>query len=199
MQLDLSSLRSVKFFADEFLNRGLPLHILVCNAGMFGGPFSLTVDGMEKHFAVNHLGHFYLAKLLVDVMIASKPARVVVVTSESHWYVCRGVRAYMAIVEPFKSFLHARAYPWIHFTLNVTFQLALKLVKFELWHIPTCFEAAQIVNTLGCVEIRLVVMCGGLQCWLSFSNFHNLHTSKHALKLVKFLICSHLLYGKVCP
>ena len=88
MQLDLSSLRSVKFFADEFINRGLPLHILVCNAGTFGGPFSLTVDGMEKHFAVNHLGHFYLAKLLVDVMIASKPARVVVVTSESHWYVC---------------------------------------------------------------------------------------------------------------
>ena len=88
MQLDLSSLRSVNFFADEFINRGLPLHILVCNAGTFGGPFSLTVDGMEKHFAVNHLGHFYLAKLLVDVMIASKPARVVVVTSESHWYVC---------------------------------------------------------------------------------------------------------------
>lgn len=85
MQLDLSSLRSVKFFAEEFINRGLPLHILVCNAGTFGGPFSLTVDGMERHFAVNHLGHFYLAKLLVDVMIASKPARVVVVTSESHW------------------------------------------------------------------------------------------------------------------
>ena len=131
MQLDLSSLRSVKFFADEFLNRGLPLHILVCNAGMFGGPFSLTVDGMEKHFAVNHLGHFYLAKLLVDVMIASKPARVVVVTSESHWYVCRGVRAYMAIVEPCIQ------------VLSPCKSLSLKSLYFKS-HILTCFETGQI-------------------------------------------------------
>ena len=89
MQLDLSSLRSVKSFAEEFINKGLPLHILVCNAGTFGGAFSVTVDGVERHFAVNHLGHFYLAKLLFDVMAASRPARVVVVTSESHWYVRR--------------------------------------------------------------------------------------------------------------
>lgn len=87
MQLDLSSLRSIKSFAEEFINKGLPLHILVCNAGIFGGPFSLTVDGVERHFAVNHLGHFYLTKLLLSVMTASRPARVVVVTSESHWYV----------------------------------------------------------------------------------------------------------------
>ncbi len=86
MQLDLSSLRGVKAFADEFISKGLPLHILVLNAGVFGGPFTLTMDGMERHFAVNHLGHFYLATLLADVMKSSKPARVVVVSSESHWY-----------------------------------------------------------------------------------------------------------------
>ena len=39
IQLDLASLRSVKEFADEFIRRGLPLHILVCNAGVFGCPF----------------------------------------------------------------------------------------------------------------------------------------------------------------
>lgn len=88
MHLDLSSLRSVKSFTEEFINRGLPLHILVCNAGVFGGPFTLTVDGLEKHFAVNHLGHFYLVTLLVEVLRSSKPSRVVMVTSESHWYVC---------------------------------------------------------------------------------------------------------------
>lgn len=86
MQVDLSSLSSVKAFAEKFIGKGLPLHILVLNAGIFGGPFSLTVDGLERHFAVNHLGHFYLATLLLDVMKNSKPAKVVVVSSESHWY-----------------------------------------------------------------------------------------------------------------
>ena len=85
MQLDLSSLRSVRSFAEEFTSKALPLHILVLNAGVFGGPFTLTVDGLERHFAVNHIGHFYLAKLLVDVMKNSKPSRVVIVSSESHW------------------------------------------------------------------------------------------------------------------
>ncbi len=86
MQLDLSSLHSVKAFADEFISKRLPLQLLVLNAGVFGGSFTVTEDGLERHFAVNHLGHFYLATLLVDVMRSSKPARVVVVSSESHWY-----------------------------------------------------------------------------------------------------------------
>ena len=49
--------------------------------------FSLTADGLERHFAVNHLGHFYLAQLLLPVLKRSKPSRVVVITSESHWLV----------------------------------------------------------------------------------------------------------------
>ena len=49
--------------------------------------FSVTVDGLERHFAVNHLGHFYLARLLLPVLKKSKPSRVVVITSESHWWV----------------------------------------------------------------------------------------------------------------
>ncbi len=51
--------------------------------------FSKSVDGLEQHFAVNHLGHFYLANLLTPVLKRSKPSRVVVVTSESHWSVSR--------------------------------------------------------------------------------------------------------------
>ena len=41
--LDLASLRSVKAFAEEFIGRGLPLNILVCNAGVFGGPFRYLI------------------------------------------------------------------------------------------------------------------------------------------------------------
>lgn len=86
MQLDLASLWSVKTFANEFIRKGLPLHILICNAGVFGGPFTLTEDGLEHHFAVNHLGHFYLCKLLLEVLRTSKPSRIVVLSSESHWF-----------------------------------------------------------------------------------------------------------------
>ncbi|KAL2300177.1 hypothetical protein Nmel_012141, partial [Mimus melanotis] len=61
-----------------------PLHILICNAAVFGVPWSLTEDGLESTFQVNHLGHFYLVQLLEDVLRQSSPARVVVVSSESH-------------------------------------------------------------------------------------------------------------------
>lgn len=61
-----------------------PLHILICNAAVFGAPWSLTEDGLESTFQVNHLGHFYLVQLLEDVLRQSSPARVVVVSSESH-------------------------------------------------------------------------------------------------------------------
>ncbi len=38
MKVDLGSLHSVKELAKAFISRELPLHILVCNAGVFGGP-----------------------------------------------------------------------------------------------------------------------------------------------------------------
>ena len=85
MELDLGSLHSVKKFTETFISRQLPLHILVLNAAVFGGPLSFTVDGIERHFAINHLGHFFLANLLVNVMEKSSPSRVVVLASESHW------------------------------------------------------------------------------------------------------------------
>ncbi|XP_069758194.1 WW domain-containing oxidoreductase isoform X9 [Narcine bancroftii] len=84
MILDLSSLRSVQQFAEAFKARNLPLHVLICNAAVFGHPWQLTVDGLETTFQVNHLGHFYLVQLLQGVLRRSTPARVVVVSSESH-------------------------------------------------------------------------------------------------------------------
>ena len=86
MELDLASLHSITNFATSFQKRHLPLHILVLNAATFGGPLTYTVDGIEQHFGVNHLGHFHLTTLLTDTLKSSAPSRVVVLTSESHWY-----------------------------------------------------------------------------------------------------------------
>nr|XP_045748060.1 WW domain-containing oxidoreductase [Mirounga angustirostris] len=84
MTLDLALLRSVQHFAQAFKAKNLSLHVLVCNGAAFALPWSLTKDGLETTFQVNHLGHFYLVQLLQDVLCRSAPARVVVVSSESH-------------------------------------------------------------------------------------------------------------------
>ncbi|KAI8380319.1 putative oxidoreductase, partial [Blakeslea trispora] len=81
MQLDLSDLSSVQLFANHFFQLNLPLHILIANAGVSGGPRRLTRDGFEIHFGVNHLGHFYLTSLLMDKLRQSAPSRVVVLSS----------------------------------------------------------------------------------------------------------------------
>ncbi|KAJ3686716.1 hypothetical protein LUZ61_015880 [Rhynchospora tenuis] len=68
IQLDLSSLKSVRAFAEEFLSKDLPLNILINNAGIMFCPFQLSKDGIEQQFATNHLGHFLLTNLLLEKM-----------------------------------------------------------------------------------------------------------------------------------
>ncbi|KXZ56109.1 hypothetical protein GPECTOR_2g991 [Gonium pectorale] len=66
MPLDLGRLASVRAFAEAWRNRGLPLHLLVCNAGVMGPPKRLeTADGLEMQFQVNFLSHWLLANLLL--------------------------------------------------------------------------------------------------------------------------------------
>lgn len=64
--LDLASLRSVRAFADTFLSRELPLHILINNAGVMFPPYRETEDGYESQLQINYLSHFYLIQLLLD-------------------------------------------------------------------------------------------------------------------------------------
>jgi NAD(P)-dependent dehydrogenase (short-subunit alcohol dehydrogenase family) len=89
LPLDLADLDSVRACASDFLARGEPLHVLVNNAGI-GGAHGLTRQGFELTFGVNHLGHFALTNALLGCLTASAPARVVTVSSDSH-YAARGV------------------------------------------------------------------------------------------------------------
>jgi NAD(P)-dependent dehydrogenase (short-subunit alcohol dehydrogenase family) len=83
--LDLGSLADVRRFAAELARRDVPLRALVCNAGLQvrRGP-TLSTDGYEITFAVNHLGHFLLTNLLLARLARRAPARVVVVASGVH-------------------------------------------------------------------------------------------------------------------
>ncbi|CAH8306501.1 unnamed protein product [Eruca vesicaria subsp. sativa] len=89
MELDLSSMESVRRFASDYKSTGLPLNILINNAGIMACPFMLSKDNIELQFATNHLGHFLLTKLLLDTMkntsIESKrEGRIVNLSSEAH-------------------------------------------------------------------------------------------------------------------
>ncbi|MBL4634619.1 MAG: SDR family oxidoreductase [Kofleriaceae bacterium] len=84
LPLDLGDLQSVRACVKEFESHNLPLHILVNNAGIAGSR-GVTTDGFELTFGVNHLGPFLLTNLLLDTLKASAPARIVNVSSRSHY------------------------------------------------------------------------------------------------------------------
>jgi NAD(P)-dependent dehydrogenase (short-subunit alcohol dehydrogenase family) len=85
MELDLGSCAAVRRFAEEIAARDVPLHAVVCNAGLqTSGALVRTPDGVERTFAVNHLGHFLLVNLLLGRLLAHAPARIVVVASGVH-------------------------------------------------------------------------------------------------------------------
>lgn len=83
LPLDLGDLGSVRRCAEQFLARGLPLHVLINNAGL-AGQRGKTASGFELAFGTCHVGHFLLTSLLLDCLKASAPARVVVVASMAH-------------------------------------------------------------------------------------------------------------------
>ncbi|CAG9800008.1 unnamed protein product [Chironomus riparius] len=84
IQLDLASIRSIRHCSKEFHERERQLNILVNNAGIMACPKSYTENGFEMQMGVNHLGHFLLTNLLLDLLKASAPSRIVVVSSSAH-------------------------------------------------------------------------------------------------------------------
>ena len=83
-RLDLASLKSVREFAEDVNNNEARLDVLVNNAGLFARTLTTTEDGFETTIGVNHLGHFLLTNLLLDLLKKSAPSRIVVVSSGAH-------------------------------------------------------------------------------------------------------------------
>ena len=81
---DLSSQESIHNLSEDFRDKFQNLHVLINNAGLTAEHQTLSVDGIDKLFAVNYLAPFLLTNLLLDLLKASAPARVVNVSSGAH-------------------------------------------------------------------------------------------------------------------
>ncbi|KAI4364939.1 hypothetical protein MLD38_020970 [Melastoma candidum] len=116
MILDLSSLRSVRMFVSEFEKLGLPLNLLINNAGRFSYEHGVSEDGIEMTFATNYLGHFLLTKMLMNKMIETArtsgvQGRIVNVSSGIHgWFSDDPIRYLARITSNKSEYDPARAY-----------------------------------------------------------------------------------------
>jgi NAD(P)-dependent dehydrogenase (short-subunit alcohol dehydrogenase family) len=83
-ELDLASLDSVRAFAERLRSEHDGIDLLINNAGVMATPRGRTSDGFELQFGTNHLGHFALTGLLIDMLEGRDDARVVTLSSGAH-------------------------------------------------------------------------------------------------------------------
>ncbi len=83
-QADFSSLAEVRRLGEDIKARFTSLEVMVNNAGVWHKDRTLSKDGYEDTFAVNHLAHFLLTNELKDLLVAATTARVVNVSSSMH-------------------------------------------------------------------------------------------------------------------
>ena len=85
-EMDLMNIDSVNAFADKFLAKGEPLHLLINNAGIMATPINRDANGNESQFATNHLGHFQLTNRLWSALKQANGARIVNLSSRGHHF-----------------------------------------------------------------------------------------------------------------
>ena len=86
LELDLSDLRKVKYLAQIIKNKFNYLDVLINNAGIMAPPKTLTKQGYEIQFGVNHLAHMFLTLELLPILNEKKDSRVVTVTSGVQYF-----------------------------------------------------------------------------------------------------------------
>jgi NAD(P)-dependent dehydrogenase (short-subunit alcohol dehydrogenase family) len=82
IQLDLASLASVRACADALVKAGKPIDVIIANAGVMACPKTKTMDGFERQFGTNHLGHFVLVNRLLPLLRSG--SRLVNLSSAGH-------------------------------------------------------------------------------------------------------------------
>ena len=86
---DLSLQVEIRRLADEFKARYARLDVLINNAAVVTKKRTLTSEGIETMFAVNHIAYFLLTNLLLGTLKASQPSRIINVSSNAHRFITR--------------------------------------------------------------------------------------------------------------
>ena len=85
LELDLGSLEQTRKAAAEVNGYTESIDVLCNNAGVMASPYTLTKDGLETQFAVNHIGHFLFTNLIMPKLLAAPGgARIISVSSDGH-------------------------------------------------------------------------------------------------------------------
>ncbi|KAL9375372.1 hypothetical protein Peur_032251 [Populus x canadensis] len=113
-ETDMSSFVSVKRFCSGFLALGLPLNILINNAGVYSQKLEFSEDKIEMTFATNYLGHYLMTELLLEKMIETAEqtgiqGRIINLSSVIHSWVKRDAFCLQKMLSP-KSYDGTRAY-----------------------------------------------------------------------------------------
>lgn len=122
LPLDLSELRSIDSFLEDYLKTTETLDVLINNAGTIAGKRRVTGDGVELTFASNYLGPFYLTHQLLPLLSRQEGARILNVSSELYRNVKGGLD--LENVQLDRGFSSSKAY--------ANSKLALMLFTYEL-------------------------------------------------------------------
>jgi NAD(P)-dependent dehydrogenase (short-subunit alcohol dehydrogenase family) len=123
---DLADLKSIRNAVSEFKGKHDKLHVLINNAGVINFKKQFTVEGFEKTWGTNHIGHFLLTNLLLDVIKASSPARIINLSSHGHNFASKEPLEDMYYEN--KKYKHIKAYGDSKLmNLWFTFELARRL------------------------------------------------------------------------
>ncbi len=121
---DLVSQASIRQMVTAFRQRYDQLHVLINNAGAYFTRRQISPDGLEMTFALNHLGYFLTTLLLLDLIKASAPARIINVSSMAH----NGARLNFDDLQNERSYNGWRAYSQSKLAnLYFTYELARRL------------------------------------------------------------------------
>ncbi|KAK4489025.1 hypothetical protein RD792_004817 [Penstemon davidsonii] len=113
-EIDLTSFASIQKFCSNFLSLGLPLHILINNAGKYSHKLEFSEDNIELTFATNYIGHFLLTEMLLEKIMETAletgiEGRIVNVSSVIHSWVNKKDFWFTKLLNP-KSYNGTQAY-----------------------------------------------------------------------------------------
>ncbi len=151
---DLASMMQVRRLAEEIVQRSPSVHVLINNAAIIPPQRQLTDEGLEMQLAVNHLAPFLLTNLLLDHLLASKPARVINISSQTH----AGAAIPFDDIQSERDYQPSAVYAWtklanILFTYELARRLPDKEVTINAVH-PGVINTRLLHNYMGAPDER---------------------------------------------